>query len=388
MLIRLLCLLLAATLAALQPSQPASAQTRLECGATITKNTVLHHDLVDCPDNGLIIGADHVTLDLNGHRIAGDGRLTESCPDDKFCDGGVIGFERRDLTIKGGSISGFKVGVFLYSIHGLKLHRLTLRDNYSDGLVLLSSTRARIDDNIIAKNGAEPGWAGAALFAVSDSVIKGNRFSDNGDQGLFAADSSDGNQIIDNVFSGDTESGIGVDGKNNRIQGNRIAGGGMIVSGDDNVVKANRVVDPPTCDDGCGIGISIEGGARTVVERNVVIRAPVRGIRIDAYGAAATRNVVRGNIVRQGKGDGIGINLDNVGVVSETLVERNVVTGLGDDGIDVDSPTTVLRGNLTTRNGDLGIEAVPGVTDAGDNRAFANGNPQQCVNVKCTRSGS
>jgi len=33
--------------------------------------------------------------------------------------------------------------------------------------------------------------------------------------------------------------------------------------------------------------------------------------------------------------------------------------------------------------GDLGIEAVPGVTDGGGNHAAANGNPAQCVNLAC-----
>jgi hypothetical protein len=44
---------------------------------------------------------------------------------------------------------------------------------------------------------------------------------------------------------------------------------------------------------------------------------------------------------------------------------------------------------LTTRNSaffnhDLGIEAVPGVTDGGGNRARGNGNPEgQCTGVAC-----
>jgi hypothetical protein len=37
------------------------------CGATITVDTKLTRDLVNCPNNGLVIGADNITLDLNGH---------------------------------------------------------------------------------------------------------------------------------------------------------------------------------------------------------------------------------------------------------------------------------------------------------------------------------
>src|SRR3954447_10185545 len=42
------------------------------CGDTITASVRLDHDLADCPDNGIVIGADGITLDLNGHTIDGD----------------------------------------------------------------------------------------------------------------------------------------------------------------------------------------------------------------------------------------------------------------------------------------------------------------------------
>jgi hypothetical protein len=46
-----------------------------KCGDTITTDTTLHHNLHNCPNNGIIIGADNVTLDLNYHTIDGDGVL-------------------------------------------------------------------------------------------------------------------------------------------------------------------------------------------------------------------------------------------------------------------------------------------------------------------------
>ena len=52
----------------------------LHCGDVITANTKLTSDLVNCPDNGLVIGADNITLDLNGHVIDGDGTPPPSCP--------------------------------------------------------------------------------------------------------------------------------------------------------------------------------------------------------------------------------------------------------------------------------------------------------------------
>jgi hypothetical protein len=95
-------------------------------------------------------------------------------------------------------------------------------------------------------------------------------------------------------------------------------------------------------------------------------------------------DTVRRNIVRDAGVDGIGINLDHAGPVTDTLVEGNVLTGSGDDGIDVESPSTTLRGNVAVHNGDVGIEAVPGVADGGGNRAYANGSLLQCTNIHCT----
>src|SRR5690242_13975220 len=58
----------------------------LHCGDVITVNTRLSSDLVNCPDNGLVIGADNITLDLNGHVIDGDGTPFPSCPPATPCD--------------------------------------------------------------------------------------------------------------------------------------------------------------------------------------------------------------------------------------------------------------------------------------------------------------
>src|SRR4051794_5355859 len=58
-----------------------------KCGDTITKDTTLHKDLVNCPNNGILIGADNVTLDLHGHTIDGNGTPAAGCnPVTDFCD--------------------------------------------------------------------------------------------------------------------------------------------------------------------------------------------------------------------------------------------------------------------------------------------------------------
>ena len=78
--------------------------------------------------------------------------------------------------------------------------------------------------------------------------------------------------------------------------------------------------------------------------------------------------------------DGIRVEPEAAG----TLLKANVSSKNGDDGIDVDSPATTVTANVANDNDDLGIEAVEGVTDGGGNRASGNGNPAQCVGITCS----
>src|SRR3954451_6113935 len=68
------------------------------CGDTITASVKLDHDLTDCPNNGIVIGADGITLDLNGHTIDGDDAL-QDCEPRVPCDLGVLNSGHRAVTI-------------------------------------------------------------------------------------------------------------------------------------------------------------------------------------------------------------------------------------------------------------------------------------------------
>jgi hypothetical protein len=43
----------------------------LSCGQTITQSTVLENDVGPCNSNGIIIGADNITFNLNGTASSG-----------------------------------------------------------------------------------------------------------------------------------------------------------------------------------------------------------------------------------------------------------------------------------------------------------------------------
>jgi hypothetical protein len=160
----------------------------------------------------------------------------------------------------------------------------------------------------------------------------------------------------------------------------------MIVGGNRNRVTANEITDAVGCgEEGCGYGISVEDGEGNVIADNKVARAVNDAIRVASFDPnnPTVGTVVRDNLAREAGVDGISVGTEGEATVTDTLILRNRAVGAGDDGFDVESAATTLTRNWALRNHDLGIEAVPGVTDGGGNRAAGNGNPLQCTNVFC-----
>jgi parallel beta-helix repeat protein len=353
------------------------------CGDTITSSTKLVTDLVNCPNNGIVIGADDITLDLNGHTIDGDNAL--GCDDFYACDYGVDNTAgHHGVTIENGSVREFATAVFVFGATDNRVRALSSTDNILGGLLLIACTKSRVERNSISHNGLTTDQAGLIVFDSTDLRIERNSVVANGDIGMFLI-GLDGSRVERNSVSGNPEAGVILEGSGNELSRNRVFenGDNVALGGNDNIVTRNEVDDAlgfPDDPTG-GFGILLGEGDRNLIQGNHVDGAASDGIRIrhpDATGPADD-NVIRDNEVERAKLDGIFIDEDAHG----SLVERNVVLGAGDDGIDVESPTTTLTRNRANGNGDLGIEAVAGVTDGGGNRASGNGNPAQCTNVAC-----
>jgi hypothetical protein len=84
---------------------PARAQA-LGCGATVTQDVTLTADLLDCPGDGLVVGAAGITVDLNGHTVSG--RIISGG------DPGQVGIDNSgghdDVTIRNGTVRDFARG--------------------------------------------------------------------------------------------------------------------------------------------------------------------------------------------------------------------------------------------------------------------------------------
>lgn len=335
------------------------------CGEVITQDTKLESDLVDCPEHGIVIGSDNISLDLGGHMIDGD--------PEGFFDNGIDNSAGYDgVSIRNGTVREFDTGIALVGTidnhvealvvstanfgngivvdgfarldsHSNRIEKNTLSGNGGAGIDLLGSFRNSVTKNTITANGS-----GLQLFASNFNQLEKNVVSRNAGQG-FSLFASDGNRMTKNTVS------------DNGLHGYLI-----VDDADENLVEKNVV-------SGNAVGIFIgDSKRRPGAEHNVVLRN-------DVYDNGQDGIVLQGPSHEPPFPPAPG--------ATATLIERNAANGNGDDGIDVRAPSTTIRKNRANDNSDLGIEAVAGVTDGGGNRATGNGNPLQCVNVVCDPSG-
>jgi parallel beta-helix repeat protein len=368
-------LLVAAALAsALAPGAQAAKAVQVSCGETITADTTLDSDLLDCPNNGILIGADDITLDLNGHTVAGNGKLVKKCPTNERCDLGLVNDGHDGVTMSNGSVREFATGVFVGRARQNRVIGIASSRNGFFGIVLGESARSVVRDSS-GNNNPAPEGDGLGLFGSHHITIMNNSFRHNG-LGIHVEDSTD-NLIKGNVFSRNSDFGIFLQADRNQVRRNRCVRNTACIivgPGNRNVIARNRISRGVA-------GIGIEKGRGNVVAGNVVVRPRRSGIYLGlnepAIGGVGT--VVRGNVVRGSRADGFDVNEAD----DRSVLKANVARGGGDDGFDIENTSTRLTRNRAVRNADLGIEAVFGVTDGGGNRASGNGNPLQCTNVFC-----
>jgi parallel beta-helix repeat protein len=354
------------------------------CGDVITQDTKLDSDLIACPGDGVVIGADDITLDLNGHTIAGIASIYPAGVSNSGFDG---------VTIRGGEIRAFRAGAEFLEVSRSTIEDLSLINyagvvirgdinrverntissgelDYGAGIVLLYGSGNRVVDNSvrsvgvgitlhsternrIARNSISENYSGLSLIAARQNLIQHNLIDVHGDYGVVMQ------EAVANLLAG------------NSIRGGRV---GMIVGSDsnDNVIHTNSVSA------GRDYGIHIYSTASSEVTRNQVFDTGGHGIYVTLANGQVRleRNTASHNLED-------GIHIDGRFGGQGAAVARNSVSYNGDDGIEVGAADSLVRKNTADHNADLGIEAVAGVTDGGGNRAFSNGDPLQCLNVRC-----
>ena len=195
---------LAAMLVALPGGQAFAAH--VACGDVITQDTTLDSDLIDCPGDGLVIGAEGVTLDLNGHTIDGDGDPRPRLG----CDTGIVNgrFDNCSgqqaghggVTIRDGTVRGFAHGVQVIAADHNSLLQLRLYDNSGfGGIVTYLMSNGRIHGNRALDNHS----AGIAVYEPEGrTTITGNVLGRNSGWGIELAGGVAGDRLENNVAFG------------------------------------------------------------------------------------------------------------------------------------------------------------------------------------------
>lgn len=301
-------------LAATASAEDGHGHATVSCGQTITHTTVLRSDVGPCPGFGIIVGADDVVLNLNGHRVYGMGQSGQGA--------GVYLRQRTGDKVMNGTVSDFNAGVVIEGGSSDMVLRVTAHDNlggdgsdYGDGILIESSSDNRIIRNRTIHNGP---FSGIGIVSLIDS-----------DHPRDIGGTSTGNRILGNTVLDNNVGRIGGPDDNDGIRIEPSTTGSMI--------QGNHV-------SGSGLdGISLfRGSGDSLIANNVV-----------------THNGFFNQVGRHG--DGIIIfNLANNNVVEHNSATENAANGIqvrGPLGTTAGSTDNVIEDNTAVDNSQL--PAIP-----------------------------
>jgi hypothetical protein len=288
---------------------------RKGCGEVILHSTRLKHDVGPCTaSDGLVIGADNVTVDLNGHQILGPGPGQG--------DGtraGVRIADHKHVTVTGGTVSGFDGGVAIIGGSFNTVANLTVTHNvaplltssgfesseFGDGIVMMFSSNNSITHNVVDANGEYDG-IGVLGANSNNNTISSNVVSNTVGDGMTNS-ANVGEGILVNPFLDFTLPGRGTSSVGNNILGNTVTGNytdgisdvsniNATIAG--NVSSGNGLVNAAP-----GNGIGVTKNRNAVNETNVVVTGNSthgnggNGIYIGTNGNHVTGNDGSGNVL-------------------------------------------------------------------------------------------
>jgi parallel beta-helix repeat protein len=315
------------------------AKTAVVCGQVITQNTKVSNDLVDCPGDGLVIGAANIKLDLGGHTI--DGVSTA----------GSAGIANRggfaNVRVEHGTIRQFGNGVLLLGATKNRLSHLSVTQNLgSRGIQLQNANANTVDHDKVFGN-----FDGIHLIASDSNTIDHNDVYSNTASAIVLIQGSDNNRVDHNKTHDNPSWGLTQDNNSN---GNAYT---------HNQVYGNHIA-----------GIEPFNSSNLVIDHNDVHDNTIGIELFNADNSKLTHNEIRKNT-----NDGVHSFVGSSG----NLFSDNHADGNGANGIEILDAGNTLTKDHADGNTNLGISAAAGNVDGGGNKAKHNGNPAQCVGVSC-----
>ena len=410
------------------------------CGQVITQSTLVQNDLHDCIFNGIVIGADAITVDLDGHTVDGVG-LGAGVRNDGFDsvtirNGRAVDFDYgvalnpdttrnivEGMTVEQNQLAGIALGQPSQPDPNLpaeppdpigasqsKVFDNTLRSNTVNanklGIHLSNGTqRTLVRDNALAASQGEGIW----VENSSANRVEDNRIDASSGYGI-ALEGADGNTVAGNALEGNnagilvgvTHAGtVGIPSDGNRVTRNALeeSGGIEVVESSANELDSNAVTrstdaavsldyarDNSVRDNDLRSnksGISLKQSSGNRLEGNDASNSESTGIALESLSLS---NELIGNTSNANDGDGIYVG-DEAPGGSGTQIEDNTASNNKGYGIYVPKPSHVIKGNTTNDNGSWGIWVSEGSNgrvnvDAGGNRAVGNLGPLDPLTLK------
>ncbi|MDQ3973721.1 MAG: right-handed parallel beta-helix repeat-containing protein [Actinomycetota bacterium] len=282
----------------------------VDCGDVITTDTTLDSDVGPCPGDGLIVRADNITLDLNGHRIFA------TDPNGPLENVGIRLGNVTGVTVQNGTVEGFDAGVFINMGGSNTIQRITALNNINDMAEpwrFVSGEAPAQQPDVVEGNVTVQQWNAEMLCFFGDGIT-----TESSDNNLIQH-----NQVISNgPFGGITLVG---DSDSNRVEKNLV---------DDNNI--NNWTTRADGSQGTGLcGATLPGAPG--MQRGREVQAI--GIRLE--GPGADDNVIGGNQVTDSALVGISIHSwvcqpmpgePRPGAPNEfNLITKNRVSSTGDE---------------------------------------------------------
>ncbi len=181
--------------------------TSLSCGQVVSESVTLSANL-ECSTDGLIAGADGITINPNGFTIAGPGGESSKV--------GIMLANNDNVQVIGGSIKGFQAGVLNTGGSGNTISKVTFTENQ----IAIFNTGA-INTNIETNN-MFSNSIGVASHSSTGTQLHQNMLTDNQLAGVTLVNSAE-NVLDFNTITGSVN-GVFLDGQstNNNVNTNTI----------------------------------------------------------------------------------------------------------------------------------------------------------------------
>jgi parallel beta-helix repeat protein len=230
------------------------------CGTTIGTNLELDHDLI-CSGNGLIVGADGIEIDLNGHTLSGAGSGV-----------GVSVIGRARFVIRGGTVQNFTTGILVVNSSGV-----VIRDNH-----------------LIANGDGVDFQAGSV-----GNAIRENHFQDHRTRAIMLRAGTSGNTIKENTFTRDRVGILMFGAAATIVKENALSASGLAAIRINTLATGNLIVENIVASNPTGIEfiVTATGWATGNTLSENTLASNTCGLKGPTTGNALKENVLQGNAV-------------------------------------------------------------------------------------------